>query len=201
MPHTLPPRQLGPPREGIFRTFDELMASVRPEAKEQGYGIVKLRASNYRDGKPTRYDLVCDRGGIKYNSTAKKRKPSTRKVNCPFQAKAVCEVQLGNQWRCSVREQRHNHEPRVPASSSGQEDSSLATAVQYSISKLDRRNHDMTQGLMHIEQCLDTVQERLQSLEARDESYALGLQVTEGGRMGGGGSGDARSCLLASAVL
>ncbi|KMQ81680.1 gln pro-rich protein, partial [Lasius niger] len=69
MPNTPPPALLPPP-EGIFRSFEDLMASVQRVAKDQGYGIVKLRASNYREGKPTRYDLVCDRGGVKYNSTA-----------------------------------------------------------------------------------------------------------------------------------
>ncbi|CAI4219078.1 unnamed protein product [Parascedosporium putredinis] len=75
---------LQPPPEGIFRTFEDLLSSVQRWAKDHGYGIVKLRASNYRDGKPTRYDLVCDRGGVKYNSTAKKRTPSTRKENTPI---------------------------------------------------------------------------------------------------------------------
>ncbi|KAF3357100.1 hypothetical protein VdG1_03414 [Verticillium dahliae VDG1] len=80
MPNSPPPALLPPP-EGIFRSFDDLLSSVQRVAKDQGYGVVKLRASNYRDGKPTRYDLVCDRGGVKYNSTAKKRNPSTRKID------------------------------------------------------------------------------------------------------------------------
>jgi hypothetical protein len=121
MTNTPPPPALLPPPEGIYRSFDDLMNSVQRVAKDQGYGIVKLRASNYREGKPTRYDLVCDRGGVKYNSTAKKRNPSTRKIDCPFRAKAVCEVQLGNQWRFAVQELRHNHEPRVPTGGPNQE--------------------------------------------------------------------------------
>ncbi|KAF4962293.1 hypothetical protein FSARC_9624 [Fusarium sarcochroum] len=201
MPDTPSPSLLMPPTEGKFKTFDDLITTVQCTAKEQGYGIVKLRASNYRNGKPTRYDLVCDRGGVKYKSTARKRSPSTRKVDCPFRAKAVCEVQLGNQWRFTVQEQRHNHEPRVPADSHGQEDSSLATSIQSLINKLGQLNQDTTQGLMCVEQHLDTFQKRLQSLEAQVGDCALRLQVIEGGRMGGGEMDDAGSCLLASAVL
>ncbi|SCO54211.1 uncharacterized protein FFNC_15396 [Fusarium fujikuroi] len=97
------------------------MASVQRVAKDQGYGVVKLRASNYRDGKPTRYDLVCDRGGVKYNSTAKKRNPSTRKIDCPFRAKAGLmriEQRLDNiEKRMDTLEARAGggYEPRLQA--------------------------------------------------------------------------------------
>ncbi|SPJ81974.1 uncharacterized protein FTOL_09379 [Fusarium torulosum] len=207
MPNTPPPALLPPP-EGIFRTFDDLMASVQRVAKDQGYGIVKLRASNYRDGKPTRYDLVCDRGGVKYNSTAKKRNPSTRKIDCPFRAKAVCEVQLGNQWRFAIQEGRHNHEPRVPAGTPGQENAPLATSIRSFTNKLDRLNHDMAQGLMRIEQRLDNIEKRMENLEARAGGYEprfqaieQRLQGMEGPRMDGMGMDDVESRLLASTVM
>ncbi|KAF4982653.1 hypothetical protein FZEAL_1760 [Fusarium zealandicum] len=207
MPNTPPPALLPPP-EGIFRTFDDLMASVQRVAKDQGYGIVKLRASNYRDGKPTRYDLVCDRGGVKYNSTAKKRNPSTRKIDCPFRAKAVCEVQLGNQWRFAIQEGRHNHEPRVPAGTPGQENAPLATSIRSFTNKLDRLNHDMAQGLMRIEQRLDNIEKRMENLEARAGGYEprfqaieSRLQGMEGPRMDGMGMDDVESRLLASTVM
>ncbi len=108
---------LPPPPEGIYRSFEDLLSAVQRVAKDNGYGVVKLRASNYRDGKPTRYDLVCDRGGVKYSSTAKKRNPSTRKIDCPFRAKAVCEVQLQNQWRFAV--QGRPPQPRGPRACPG----------------------------------------------------------------------------------
>lgn len=161
------PGALAPPPEGIYRTFEDLLTAVQRVAKDQGYGVVKLRASNYRDGKPTRYDLVCDRGGVKYSSTAKKRNPSTRKVDCPWRAKAVCEVQLGNQWRFAVQDSRHNHEARVPAAPPGQENTPLAQSIRSLTNKLDRISHDVNQGMGRIEQRLDGIEKRLSDMEQR----------------------------------
>ncbi len=158
---------LAPPPEGIYRTFEDLLTAVQRVAKDQGYGVVKLRASNYRDGKPTRYDLVCDRGGVKYNSTAKKRNPSTRKVDCPWRAKAVCEVQLGNQWRFAVQDARHNHEARVPAAPPGQENTPIAQSIRSLTNKMDRMSHDLSQGFGRIEARLDGIEKRLDAMEAR----------------------------------
>ena len=169
---------LAPPPEGIYRTFEDLLTAVQRVAKDQGYGVVKLRASNYRDGKPTRYDLVCDRGGVKYNSTAKKRNPSTRKVDCPWRAKAVCEVQLGNQWRFGVQESRHNHEPRLPAAVPGQENTPMAQSIRSMTNKIDRMGHDMAQGFNRIEAALaarlDNVEKRMEALEGGRGPNILG---------------------------
>ncbi|GAW22732.1 hypothetical protein ANO14919_122750 [Xylariales sp. No.14919] len=161
------PGTLAPPPEGIYRSFDDLLSAVQRVAKDQGYGVVKLRASNYRDGKPTRYDLVCDRGGVKYNSTAKKRNPSTRKVDCPWRAKAVCEVQLNNQWRFAVQDGRHNHEARVPAAQPGQENTPMAQSIRSLSNKLDRMNHDINQGFVSVSHRLESVEKRLEAMEAR----------------------------------
>ncbi|KAI6784734.1 uncharacterized protein J7T54_007827 [Emericellopsis cladophorae] len=204
-----PPAALAPPSEGIFRTFEDLMASVQHAAKDQGYGIVKLRASNYRDGKPTRYDLVCDRGGVKYNSTAKKRNPSTRKIDCPFRAKAVCEVQLGNQWRFALQEARHNHEPRQPNGPQTTESAPTATFIRSFTNKIDRLSHDMMNGLGRIEQRLDMIEKRMEHLEARSGGYEPRFQnleqrmhQIEGPRMDGLPMDDVvEQRLLASQVL
>ena len=161
------PGALAPPPEGIYRSFDDLLSAVQRVAKDQGYGVVKLRASNYRDGKPTRYDLVCDRGGVKYNSTAKKRNPSTRKVDCPWRAKAVCEVQLNNQWRFAVQDGRHNHEARVAASQPGQENTPMAQSIRTLSHKLDRMSHDINQGFLSVSHRLESVEKRLEAMEAR----------------------------------
>lgn len=162
---------LAAPPEGIYRTFDDLLTAVQRVAKDNGYGIVKLRASNYRDAKPTRYDLVCDRGGVKYNSTAKKRNPSTRKVDCPFRAKAVCEVSLANQWRFVVQESRHNHEARVPAAPPGQEATPIAQNLRSLTNKLDRIGHDVTHGFqemnMRLEKFMESIEKRLEAVEQR----------------------------------
>lgn len=206
-----PPPALLPPPEGIFRSFDDLMASVQRVAKDQGYGIVKLRASNYREGKPTRYDLVCDRGGVKYSSTAKKRNPSTRKIDCPFRAKAVCEVQLGNQWRFALQEQRHNHEPRVPSSTPGAEAPPLSTSLRSFTNKLDRLSHDIAQGFVRIEERLENIEKRIEGIETRAAGYEprfqtvenrlLSIEGIEGTRMDSIGIDDPETRLLASAVM
>jgi hypothetical protein len=203
-----PPPSLIPPPEGIFRSFEDLMASVQRVAKDQGYGIVKLRASNYRDGKPTRYDLVCDRGGVKYNSTAKKRNPSTRKIDCPFRAKAVCEVQLGNQWRFALQDSRHNHEPRAPNGTAPVEGAPMATSIRSFSNKIDRLSHDMMNGLMRIEQRLDHIEKRMENLEARAGGYEprfqaieQRIQSMEGPRMDSLPMDDVETRLLASTVM
>ncbi|KAI5860584.1 hypothetical protein GGS23DRAFT_606846 [Durotheca rogersii] len=161
------PNAMKSPPEGIYRTFDDLLLAVQRVGKDQGYNVVKLRASNYRDGKPTRYDLVCDRGGVKYSSTAKKRNPSTRKVDCPWRAKAVCEVNLGNQWRFQVQEHRHNHEPRAPPAPPGQENTPIAQSIRSLTHKMDRLGHEMSQGFGRIEQRLEGIEKRLEAMEAR----------------------------------
>ncbi|VBB87133.1 Putative protein of unknown function [Podospora comata] len=193
---------LGPPPESIYQTFDELLAAVQRHAKEQGYSIVKLRASNYRDGKPTRYDLVCDRGGVKYNSTAKKRNPSTRKVDCPWRAKAVCEVNLGNQWRFVVQEVRHNHEARVAAAQPGQENTPVAQSIRSLNHKIDRISHEMSQGFSRLEQVvvqrLDNMEKRLEALETGRPAMlgnggvpSMGTPSMPTANMGGGNMGNA----------
>jgi hypothetical protein len=181
---------------------------VQRVAKDQGYGIVKLRASNYRDGKPTRYDLVCDRGGVKYSSTAKKRNPSTRKIDCPFRAKAVCEVQLGNQWRFALQEARHNHEPRAQNGPATPENAPLATSIRSFTNKLDRLSHDMMNGFMRIEQRLDHIEKRMENLEARAGGYEprfqaieQRMQAMEGPRMDSMPIDDVEQRLLASTVM
>lgn len=189
-----------PPPEGIFRSFEDLMASVQRVAKDQGYGIVKLRASNYREGKPTRFDLVCDRGGVKYSSTAKKRTPSTRKIDCPFRAKAVCEVQLGNQWRFAVQDTRHNHEPRNIHHLPGSENTPLSVAIRTMANKVDRLSHDLASGFLRIEQRLENIEKRVAVIEHR---AGLDPRFQDmDGRVGEGlGMDDVEQRLLASAVM
>jgi hypothetical protein len=164
MPPKSPANKLAPPPEGIYGSFEDLLNAAQQVAKDQGYGIVKLRASNYRDGKPTRYDLVCDRGGVKYNSTAKKRNPSTRKIDCPWRAKAVCEVNLGNQWRFAVQESRHNHEARMPAAAPGQENAPMAQSIRSLTHKVDRLAHDVVSGFDQMNTRMSQIEKRLDSL-------------------------------------
>ncbi|KAI1093243.1 hypothetical protein F5B19DRAFT_156157 [Rostrohypoxylon terebratum] len=171
-PVTMPPNEIAPPGsllsppEAIYASFDELIGSIQRVAKEQGYGIVKLRASNYRDSKPTRYDLVCDRGGVKYNSTAKKRNPSTRKVDCPWRAKAVSEVSIDNRWRFSVQNDKHNHEPRLQSGTPGQDTTPTAQSIRTLTNKLDRMNHDLVQTMQRLEEHLNRIEKKVDDMDA-----------------------------------
>jgi hypothetical protein len=188
-PASTPSNALPAPPEGIFRSFDDLLASVQRWAKEHGYGIVKLRASNYRDGKPTRYDLVCDRGGVKYNSTAKKRSPSTRKIDCPWRAKAVCEVQLGNQWRFAIQDSRHNHEARPPPQpqGAGGETGPMNQTLRSINNKLDRLTHEIVQlntvqiasRLENLEKEVGDIRNIFASYEARFQNMEQRMQTLE----------------------
>ncbi|KAJ4182444.1 hypothetical protein NW759_017130 [Fusarium solani] len=118
-----------PPPEGVYSTFEDLMDAVQPAAEDQGYKIVKRRA-------PTRYDLVCECGGVKYKSTAKKRKPSTQKTDCPFRAKAVWRVELGHQWHFTVQNSSHNHKPRAAAHTPEQNSALPSTDSNPAISQM-----------------------------------------------------------------
>ncbi|KAK4186632.1 hypothetical protein QBC35DRAFT_265465 [Podospora australis] len=189
---------LAPPVEALYPNFNDLLAAVQIHAKEQGYNIVKLRASNYRDGSATRYDLVCDRGGVKYNSTAKKRNPSTRKVDCPWRAKAVCEVSSGNQWRFIMQDGRHNHEARTPAAPPGQENTPVAQSMRSLNNKVDRMAHDMSQGFSRLEAAflarLDSIERRLDTIESGRSSLmggngipSMNTPTIPTANMGGGG--------------
>ena len=171
--------QMHPPAEGIYRTFEELLRAVQQSAKAQGYSVVKLRSSNYRDGKATRYDLVCDRGGVKYNSTAKKRNPSTRKVDCPWRGKAVCEVQLNNQWRFQVQDARHNHEPRIQTAVAGVEQAPTSQYLRTISNKIDRVGHDLTQMLSRIDNRLEGMEKRLLDIETRVGSVDARVNAIE----------------------
>jgi hypothetical protein len=179
--------QLAPPPEGIYRKFEDLLASVQKSAKDQGYGIVKLRASNYREGKPTRYDLVCDRGGVKYTSTAKKRTPTTRKIDCPWRAKAVCEVNLGNQWRFAVQESRHNHEARPPTTSATQEQTVATMGVKQLSTKVDQYSQNLAVVLHDFE---ERVTARLAHIEKRLETIVSGMDHGRAPMLGGNGVPD-----------
>lgn len=160
--------RLQPPPDSVYNTFEDLLSSVQKVAKDQGYSIVKLRASNYRDNKPTRYDLVCDRGGVKYISSAKKRTPNTRKIDCPWRAKAVCEVQLGMHWRFQVQEPRHNHDPRVTIAPPGSVDvTPVAQTLKSTSHKIDRLGADLKDLMRQCLYRLEHVEKRLESIESR----------------------------------
>ena len=63
MPTIIPnPPEGGPNGGAPAETFEILLQSLQAFALIHGFCIIKQRASNYRDKKPMRYDIVCDRG-------------------------------------------------------------------------------------------------------------------------------------------
>jgi hypothetical protein len=46
----------------LFPTFDALLAAVNDAAEAANFGVVKQRSSNYYNGRPHRYDLICIKG-------------------------------------------------------------------------------------------------------------------------------------------
>ncbi|KAI2609201.1 hypothetical protein GGR54DRAFT_618838 [Hypoxylon sp. NC1633] len=182
---SLPPRNsMKSPPEKIYDSWEILIDEVHKYATHQGFGIVKLRSSNYRDSKATRFDLVCDRGGVKYNSTAKKRNPTTRKIDCPWKAKAVCEVQLGNRWRFSVQKDEHNHEARVDDGQKGQENTPTAQSMRTITNKMDRMSHDIAKGFERIETHIESMEKRLEMVENRLAGVEAHLASLESQRPG-----------------
>ncbi|XP_050205467.1 methylmalonate-semialdehyde dehydrogenase [acylating], mitochondrial-like isoform X2 [Mercurialis annua] len=100
--------QMLPPEPGNFQDREELIKYVRDFGANQGY-VVTIKKSR----RDRRVILGCDRGGVyrnrrKIEETQRKRKASSRLINCPFEAIGKKEDDV---WVLSVRNGDHNHEP------------------------------------------------------------------------------------------
>ena len=108
-----------PPFAGsFFNTFDDLFVALQRHAREEGWAIVKTRASTRRaDGKYYRFDLACHRGVKGRESVATgRREASSRKEGCPWVARAVARKCNGNGWKYETINSTHNHPPSLDAS-------------------------------------------------------------------------------------
>jgi hypothetical protein len=108
------------PYGGIFNTYEDLMLDLNKRMERKGYKIVKARSHRNKIGggdvagnEIVRCDLVCDRGGRAYKSTATKHKTHTKKTGCPWKAKAVNRKAVGG-WVLTVFCNEHNHEAGTP---------------------------------------------------------------------------------------
>ncbi|OAQ59597.1 transcription factor, FAR1-related protein [Pochonia chlamydosporia 170] len=108
------------PHGGIFDTYDDLILDLNRRMERQGYKIVKARSHRNKIGggdvaenEIVRCDLVCDRGGRPYKSTATKHKTHTKKTGCPWKAKAVNRKSAGG-WILTIFCNEHNHEAGTP---------------------------------------------------------------------------------------
>ncbi|KAL3955833.1 hypothetical protein ACCO45_009890 [Purpureocillium lilacinum] len=93
--------------KGVYTSITAVLHSIAEHSSTHGHRIVKLRSSNYRHGIATRYDLACH---LRPMSQGNRSGAATAGPKCPFRAKAVREVQLGNKWRLTVQNPCHVHE-------------------------------------------------------------------------------------------
>lgn len=96
-----------PPQPGTFEDREDLIKYVRDFGASQGY-VVTIRKSR----KDRRVILGCDRGGVyrnrrKIDESKRKRKASSRLINCPFEAIGKKEDDL---WVLTIKNGDHNHE-------------------------------------------------------------------------------------------
>lgn len=100
----------GPPCEKV----EDLMESLNSFAKANGYCLVRRQASNYHDGKPTRYYVYCDRSSQHVSHSRGVRRATTRKSNCPFVAAVKANKSTDYKWvfelRAEEKYRTHNHD-------------------------------------------------------------------------------------------
>lgn len=101
-------KEMFPPPPGTFQDREELIKYVRDFGANQGY-VVTIKKSR----KDRRVILGCDRGGVyrnrcKINESKRKRKATSRLINCPFEAIGKKEDDV---WVLAIRNGDHNHEP------------------------------------------------------------------------------------------
>lgn len=96
-----------PPQPGTFEDREDLIKYVRDFGASQGY-VVTIKKSR----KDRRVILGCDRGGVyrnrrKIDESKRKRKASSRLINCPFEAIGKKEDDL---WVLTIKNGDHNHD-------------------------------------------------------------------------------------------
>ncbi|XP_042991299.1 uncharacterized protein LOC122318179 isoform X3 [Carya illinoinensis] len=101
-------RKMLPPTSGTFEDREDLIKYVRDFGANQGY-VVTIKKSR----KDRRVILGCDRGGVyrnrrKIDESKRKRKASSRLINCPFEAIGKKEDDV---WVLTIKNGEHNHEP------------------------------------------------------------------------------------------
>ncbi|CAG8696391.1 10298_t:CDS:2 [Cetraspora pellucida] len=97
---------LAPPVDQ-FSSQDLLIKYVREFGAFNGYGVSITRS------KPNKVYLGCDRGGsyrnrLNLTDETRKKKTSSRLINCPF---SVCGKEENGLWMLSIRNPNHNHGP------------------------------------------------------------------------------------------
>ncbi|ETS07133.1 hypothetical protein M419DRAFT_67446 [Trichoderma reesei RUT C-30] len=100
-----------PPTDKRFASAEEAFKALQAHARDQGYAVVKTRPSDYKDGKPRRYDIACVCGNGKYKSgAAGLRKSGTKRTGCPFKMKIVRRKDADDLWVPGILCGSHNHD-------------------------------------------------------------------------------------------
>jgi hypothetical protein len=71
--------------ESIAATVEDLQVAINSHGQVHGYALNRRCAANYKDGKPTRWVLRCDRYGKPRSSEANTRTTTTEKTGCEFE--------------------------------------------------------------------------------------------------------------------
>jgi hypothetical protein len=87
---------MNPPAEQVFESKEKLLASIQQHALSHGYAITTISSNPNRN-----ITLGCDRSGVYYDRIqapdgAKRRKTSTKRIDCPFRLYA--KKLTDNQW-------------------------------------------------------------------------------------------------------
>jgi hypothetical protein len=106
------------PPEGIFPTFEALLASANRHAFSRGYAFVIGRSKKKNKLGLKKVLLSCDKGGTSHHkmlppdSEKRKRKTTTRKTGCEF---GVYAIESQTEWTLKYRPDPacalHNHGP------------------------------------------------------------------------------------------
>lgn len=95
---------------GQFDTFSEAFEYLQGFAVAHGFAVVRRRCSNYFQGVPRCYGLVCACGGKPYRREASRlRTKGSRKTDCPFQCKITQNRRNWDAWEITIECGEHNH--------------------------------------------------------------------------------------------
>ena len=93
-----------------YDTPESLMDDLNSWGRSHGLGFSKTNTSNPVDGKPTRVDIACNRGGWLRPSKSLARKSTTSKTDCKWSGVAKALKPNGRKWTFEVLTSGHNHQ-------------------------------------------------------------------------------------------
>jgi MULE transposase domain len=114
-------RRLLPPPKEVYETLEIAMAKLQAHARGQGYAITIGHSYKDKKGKGSCFKatLQCDRGGQSKalnplkSGRNRTRIQDIRPIKCPFGAtlRRFPATISGDEWRLSIDDASHNHEP------------------------------------------------------------------------------------------